>query len=227
MALVVARRMVTIPGITAEDGPTTEVVTEAGASSETATADTSWVVAAFVLVIVSAFVGWLLYDQLEPTFVVAAGFSAFAPLYILAQGIERLLEPFTKFLGSTTKTNEGRVGKETAEKSRNEHVAAVLQGQTNVATAVTAADWQAVLERIRKNTAVIAWGLASAAGILACGAFGIRLLFATGFDVTPAVDIFVSGLAVGSGTKPLHDLISNIQKAKDTKADPPQAATTN
>ena len=33
----------------------------------------------------------------------------------------------------------------------------------------------------------------------------------------PALDVLVSGLVVGAGTKPLHDLIANIQASKDAK----------
>lgn len=48
-------------------------------------------------------------------------------------------------------------------------------------------------------------------------------LDAIGFEGTPApVDIVISGLAVGSGTKPLHDLISSLQKAKEEREDPPE-----
>ncbi|MDB5680191.1 MAG: hypothetical protein JWM94_3193, partial [Sphingomonas bacterium] len=31
-------------------------------------------------------------------------------------------------------------------------------------------------------------------------------------------DLLVTGLVVGAGTKPLHDLVANLQKTKDTKA---------
>ncbi len=36
-------------------------------------------------------------------------------------------------------------------------------------------------------------------------------------------DLLVTGLVVGAGTKPLHDLVSNIERGKDDKKDPPQA----
>ena len=36
------------------------------------------------------------------------------------------------------------------------------------------------------------------------------------------VDLLVTGLAVGGGTKPLHDLVSNLQASKEAKKDPPQ-----
>jgi hypothetical protein len=237
MALMVARRAATAPEMAAGEPPE---LTDAGASTGTSDgADVSWVLGAFALVIVAAVVGWLLYEAFDPKYVTAAGFTAFAPLYILAQSIERLLEPFTKYLGSATApagsavapaTGGSAVTKETAVQGRNQAVAAMLAGTTvnlpaGVTPAQVAADWQALLEQVRRNRAVIAWGLASAIGMLACGALGIRLLFATGYDVTPAVDIIVTGLAVGSGTKPLHDLISNIQKSKTDKADPAEAAT--
>jgi hypothetical protein len=36
------------------------------------------------------------------------------------------------------------------------------------------------------------------------------------------IDLLVTGLAIGGGTKPLHDLISNLQAAKISKKDPSQ-----
>jgi hypothetical protein len=48
----------------------------------------------------------------------------------------------------------------------------------------------------------------------------VRLVGLTG--VPEEVDLVLSGLAVGSGTKPLHDLISNLQKAKEDTEDPPE-----
>jgi hypothetical protein len=73
-----------------------------------------------------------------------------------------------------------------------------------------AAQWQRLVERIRRNTAVITWGLASFLGIVLCGLFGLYMLRLVGFTGVPAqADLVISGLAVGSGTKLLHDLISS------------------
>jgi hypothetical protein len=36
-------------------------------------------------------------------------------------------------------------------------------------------------------------------------------------------DLLVTGLVVGAGTKPLHDLVSNIEHGKNAKLDPPSA----
>jgi hypothetical protein len=35
-------------------------------------------------------------------------------------------------------------------------------------------------------------------------------------------DILLTGLAIGGGSKPLHDLISRIEKAKNNASDPPE-----
>jgi hypothetical protein len=42
-----------------------------------------------------------------------------------------------------------------------------------------------------------------------------------GWDAVPAwVDALVTGLVVGSGTKPLHDVLSRVQKTKEKAEDP-------
>jgi hypothetical protein len=40
------------------------------------------------------------------------------------------------------------------------------------------------------------------------------------------VDVLLSGLAVGAGTKPLHDLIARIEKAKDNADSATKPTTT-
>ena len=199
-------------------------VVVASGTAKTEGPDTSWVIGAYALVIVAAFAGWGLFALIEPAEITApAGFSAFAPLYILAQSIERLLDPLTKYLGAAAEGGEKKT-KEGATAAREEAFDALAKSPSPQ-TAEQAARAQALVERIRRNTVVIAWGAASTLAILACGAFGIRLLDAIGFDVHEALDITVTGLAVGSGTKPLHDLISNLQKAKDQRANPPGTTT--
>lgn len=68
---------------------------------------------------------------------------------------------------------------------------------------------------------MVTWGLASGLGCLACAVLGVGLLTAVmragSSTPPPALDVLVSGLVVGAGTKPLHDLISNIQASKDAK----------
>jgi hypothetical protein len=189
--------------------------------------DTSWTVVAFVLVIAAAFGAWGLYELVDPKlFRPPEGISAFAPMYILAQAIERLLEPFSNHL-ATAKADGKQVTKPEAELARDAAFANLLDVTKTdpEALATRAAAAQALLDRVKRNTAVIAWALASVLAMAACGAFGIRLLTAIGFDAPPFWDIAISGLAIGSGTKPLHDLISNLQKSKENKANPPGVVT--
>jgi hypothetical protein len=86
-----------------------------------------------------------------------------------------------------------------------------------------AADWQGAVDEIRKNTSVIAWTLASVLGMVLCGLFGLFMLRLVGLSGVPKwVDIVITGIAVGSGTGPLHDLIANVQTSKEQKQDPPE-----
>ena len=195
-------------------------------SAESKGPDASWTVVAFVLIVGAAFAAWGLYEWVDPGDVdPTAGFSAFAPLYILAQSIERLLEPFSKYLATAPDEAGNTTSKAAAERGRTAAFSLLLESPTEAAAA-EAARAQALLTRVKRNTAVIAWGLASALAMLACGAFGIRLLTAIGFDVHVFWDVAITGLAVGSGTKPLHDLISNIQRSSENKGTPPGIVTT-
>ncbi len=54
----------------------------------------------------------------------------------------------------------------------------------------------------------------SGLGILAAWLLQIRFLALLEAPVNPLLDTLVTGLVLGSGTKPLHDLIKYIEKAK-------------
>jgi hypothetical protein len=180
-------------------------------------ADFAYVVGGYALIGVGWLAAWLLWKWREPIpYVPAAGVTAFAPLYIFAQAIERILEPFSQYLGGASGPAGQSVGKETAMANV---LTAIADGQ-----AQAAADWKRIVDQVRKNTAVITWAVATVLGTLASGLFGVFLVKAIGFrGMPPEVDMIVTGLAIGSGTKPLHDLISNIQKAKESKEDPREA----
>jgi hypothetical protein len=93
-------------------------------------------------------------------------------------------------------------------------------------TATVAAKAQAAVEQDRRNTTVLVWGIASFLGIVLSGWLGLALLRSVGVPSTPRVlDIIVTGLAIGGGSKPLHDLISNLQASKDEKKDPAEVKT--
>jgi hypothetical protein len=223
MPLVVERVLGTPPAAAAEGTPAV-VEKKAAAAAEPVGPDLGWVVAGYLLIIAGAGLGWVLWDQIDPgKFRPTTGFTIFAPLYVLAQGIERVIEPFSKFFGAA---GTGKATNDEAKKERNEAFADLAEAvDPPDATKQAAATAQALVNRIRRNSAVFAWGLASFLGMVASGCFGILLLQAAGFDVPAFWDISLTGLAVGSGTKPLHDLISNMQKASSQRADPPAAVT--
>lgn len=147
---------------------------------------------AYVLVIGGAVLGWVLNSWQNPSLMLPGpDVSAFAVLFVFTQALERLLEPFTTLLSSVPKApglNRRSVG------------------------------YKHSLDVIRQNRAVIMWAVASVIAMSLCGAFGVLLLQAIGVQAAPIwLDIAVTGLAIGSGTKPLHDLIKNMEKAKEGK----------
>jgi hypothetical protein len=127
-------------------------------------------------------------------------------------------------------------------------LANVLQVPESEAPAVTrkaavdlAAAAQAELDQRRADKAIAYWALASVLGLLVSGTLGLYLLHIVGLrgdglatdgswaggllsaaGIRHMLDLLVTGLAIGGGTKPLHDLISNLQAAKDNKKDPSQ-----
>ncbi|MHB8642175.1 MAG: hypothetical protein ACYDA3_04750 [Gaiellaceae bacterium] len=187
------------------------------AASPTAGPDLSYVVAGYALIGIGWVVAWLVWKWRAPVgFSTPAGVTVFGPLYIFAQAIERILEPFSKFLGAAKDSSGAKTTKGTATFKVED---AIANGD-----AQTAANWQTIVEQIRRNTTVITWSAATVLGTLASGTFGVFLVRSLGYTGMPAqVDMIITGLAIGSGTKPLHDFISNLQASKDSKQTPAEA----
>ena len=189
------------------------------ASPPAVTADVPYVLGAYALVAAAGGLAILLWWWRNPTPLRAGdGISVFGPLYILAQAIERFIEPFSTYLGAAKPDGGGRQTKPAA--------AAKVLDAVATGNMEAAAKWQRVVDRIRRNTAVITWAIASALGMILCGLLGLYFMRLIGFtDVPRQIDVLISGLAVGSGTKPLHDLIANVQRSKEQKEDPPERQT--
>jgi hypothetical protein len=198
-------------------------VPEAKASDKASIhAEPTFIGLAYLLVGAGAILAWLLWKWFDPKgFKPAPDISAFAVLYVFAQSIERLLEPLTQWAG---RANDS-LDKQKAVTERDEAVAALPTAandpEVDTGEALkTLATKQEQVDQVRANLAVLLWAVASLVAMLVCGAFGVLLLEGIGLDVPEWFDIAVTGLAIGSGTKPLHDLISNIQKAKENREDP-------
>ena len=144
----------------------------------------------FGFAVVCFFFAWVLHGSSASTYRIDSEWSAFAGLFILALAIERALEPFSRKLGpDSTEHKKGRD--------------------------------RAGVETCRRLTAVVTWGVATGLAFLLCAQLNITLLQAVranGSGQPPFwADLLVTGLVVGAGTKPLHDLVSNIECSKDAK----------
>ncbi|MEW2146823.1 hypothetical protein AB0869_28845 [Micromonospora vinacea] len=166
------------------------------------------VVAGFGLIAVGAVGGWMIWRsgasaaKIQPEDTT----GVFLTLLVFAAAVERILEPFSRWL-------PGRA----AEAALSRTVADV----TSRVDGPTEADREAVavatakVARAKANRTIVAWGLASGLATVASSAGGFYVLHAVaGGDwngVAVWVDAVVTGVMVGSGTKPLHDLITRAQ----------------
>lgn len=194
-----------------------------------ATSSVGWLAVSYSVVAASAAIAVFIRSRHHPAgFTPGSGISVFAPLYILTQAIERFLEPLSSFVTAKAPSAGEKATKESLARNASVNKADAIY---NVNLAIAhghahlAAEWQAAVDQIRKNTAILAWMVASALALLACGTFGLYMMRMVGFNGVPKwADVIITGLAVGAGTKPLHDLIANLQTAKDGKEDPKEKA---
>jgi hypothetical protein len=186
--------------------------TEAPADRRMSPVDYYWVLA-FLFMALGAFVGMLfLHYRNPPEITLATGISAFAPLYVLAQAIERLMEPANHFLKLGGDPKPATAARDAAVARA---VATADPGDADIAAAA-----QREVDALRANRVAICWGLASALAMVGCGYFGIGVLHTIGDTGVPRyVDVIVTGLAVGGGTKPLHDFITSLQSSAHGKKD--------
>jgi hypothetical protein len=144
------------------------------------------------------------------------GISLFALFYVLAQAVERIIELFASIFFTTAGAKKERDG---ALNSLN----AAQTADEEMACRHDAGKAQARIEQRRLERAILASAFATVLGIYASAELNVSLLTAVGVDEKAAPrwgHLVVTGLAIGGGTKPLHDLISRVQAAKDKATDP-------
>jgi hypothetical protein len=172
--------------------------------------------------------GILLQYLFHPGFrhlpVLPASVGAFALLYVMAQSIERLLVPVSWFGGGFLgPVGEGGQWRDFASRSKaslavkHQEAMAAAYRTPNKDTAQTAANSQHDLDQYRANLTATTFGLAAFAAMLVSGYAGVFLLHIVGLHTAAWLDILVTGLAIAGGTKPLHDLISNISAGGKAK----------
>lgn len=142
------------------------------------------------LIVGGIIIGWAIASPVDPqSHPLNGGISLFALLFIMAQALERFMEPFTEFWW-------------VSEESTNDEPKSDAEIEKEATTRL----WK------RK---VIYWGITSSLAMLCSAYMGVFLLRMIGAEWTPLwIDIAITGLAVGAGTKPLHDLIQRIEAGK-------------
>jgi hypothetical protein len=154
-------------------------------------------VVALGFAVLSFFAAWWLHGNTSSAYHIGSQWGAFAGLFILALAIERVLEPFSRQLGPDTTTFKDAKARAQADDM---------------------VECQLRIERCRRLTAVVTWGAATGLAFLLCAQLNITLMeavSASGSGAPPfGADLLVTGLVVGAGTKPLHDLVSNLEQGK-------------
>lgn len=180
--------------------------------------DMRWrvIVGAFVILGMASVAGWLLWKWVDPKdFVPRSDYTALAAVVLFATALERLLEPLSKWLLPDNKEREAAQTKKedaTQKAADPELVSDVKTAADAAATAV------ATLSRKKNERAVIHWAVATTlafTGPALLGIFFLRVVSVTGGMPNRFLDMFVTALIVGAGTKPVHDAIANIQAKKE------------
>jgi hypothetical protein len=165
----------------------------------------SYTILAFGIAAASFLAAWRLHGNTSSTYRISSQWGAFTGLFILALAIERALEPFSRKLGPDT----------TADKDARDKAHADGNGSAAV-------EHQLTIDRYRRLTAIVTWGVATGLSFLLCAQLNVTLMQsvrASGSGTPPFwADLLVTGLVVGAGTKPLHDLVANIEHAKQSRS---------
>lgn len=147
-------------------------------------------------------------------------------LVLFALVVERLLEPVTRWLPGRGARNQ-----------YEQHVADLANRLPSASLSSVAAAKARVAQR-RAEKAVLSWGLATALATVLAAAAGFHLLRvlvtgeaagdpaaeAAGWETVPVwVDALVTGLVVGSASKPVHDLLSRLQQQNAQRRDPTES----
>ncbi|MFG2037063.1 hypothetical protein [Dactylosporangium sp. NPDC048998] len=140
--------------------------------------------------------------------------ALFGVLFAFATAVERVLEPFARFMpGQHAK---GELERAVANMANKYHDA-TLDDLIQVAHA------KSLVDKGRASRGLISWGIAVALATVASASGGLYLLHSIAGDgwqgIPVWVDAIITGVVVGSGTKPLHDVISKVQKNKEKSED--------
>lgn len=155
------------------------------------------------------------------------GVSVFAVLYIMAQFIERAVEPFSEKKLPKKDTTAKPEANTRALFSDTDRIN-ILREKVDRTPDEEKELEEKELDKLVTKRVIAMWGLTSFLGILLCY-FTVGLFEVVGVHFQPlaianstitghTIDSILSGMIVGGGTKPLHDLIGYIEKEKNAKS---------
>jgi hypothetical protein len=146
-----------------------------------------------------------------PSLKIASSYVPYAGVVAASAALERFLEPLSDLLMN----NKAQTTKQDAAVKKATAQTAGANPSTDMADvhdkAQDAANAQATADTAKANRAVFFWAIASICGIGIAGGFGFFLLQSIATGVNPYLDLAVTGLTIGAGTKPTHDLITSLQ----------------
>jgi hypothetical protein len=165
---------------------------------------------AFLVVVLGAagaYAMWRWGPRADP-FKIGNQTSAYAGLIVFAGAVERVLEPFSNWFPGTRARSEYESA-----------VAALANGHPAMSLRDVAVA-KAKLDRALANRTVLLWGVATALAAVVSSASGFYLLHMIAAQdwvtsIPGWADAVVTGLVVGTGTKPLHDLITRANSGRD------------
>lgn len=197
------------PGQTAPQQPVT--APDAAAAVASKPANPLFILLSFGFVAGGTLVAWVLWKtgNSGTPFKIGNQTSAYAGATAFAAAIERFLEPFAQLVPGGRKA-----------KAEYEKVVAALTNKDPRASLEAVAHAKARMDHSTANRGVVLWGLATAVATIISAAGGFYLLHMLAADswnpdaIPFWVDALVTGLVVGTGTKPLHDLISKLQNQR-------------
>jgi hypothetical protein len=182
------------------------------ASTVTSGGSVPTVAVAMLAVAAATVIMWLAYHfWIKPVPIhFLTGYVPYAGVVFMTAGLERFLEPLSQVLLPSEPAKQAAASSKSAAQAM---AADPTKGADAVAVKVTeAADEQAKADRLREQRTIIFWAIASICGLGISGGFGFFLLQSVSLTpVNSFLDLAITGLTIGAGTKPLHDLITSMQ----------------
>ena len=217
--------MATVTVTNVERGPGGSTnITPVSASAAKPSASWPVVIWSMAAVAAVAVLMWFAYgDWIRPVVIqIKTGYVPFAGLVVVTLGLERLLEPVSQVLLPNGPAKENSPVQRAVRSKSAAQLAAADPAKTtgDVLSEVSrAAADQAAADARRTERTIIFWAIASVCGLGISGGFGFFLLQSvSSTHVNSFLDLTVTGLAIGAGTKPVHDLITSVQsKAASTR----------